>query len=363
MSRFSDLVDYPTRIADLVDRGTREFSVASAAQAAVRRASGIDREIDRIREDINGVGRFPATVAEQAARHLEERRAWADPLAAAYSSGSLFAVEQAIEAARGVGAFSLPNELESFRRSEREVAESLMRVHDESWWRASYADALHTHQALADMLSAAAIVDRHVLDALEATLHVRIPELQSVAQAQNFLDAAGLMKLRGLRRLTAREKRERVRGMVRDNRPPRHVRKAHSVIHSHEISLRLIMAQCLEDAYGEDWAKTRLPLCGKNCDRLLDKPLVEFETPLDYADYVHYVAIMVQPDHYDDIFSEAFDSPDIIRHLFERARVLRASASHARRFTPEDMVELALVWKTIAVGLSKLTDDVVWEDG
>lgn len=364
MDRFSDLVGYPTRIKDLVDQGVREFSVASSAQAAMRRAAGLHlgSEIDRIRDEFNVASRFRESLAERTVRELDERAAWADPLAAAYSSGSLSAVEQSIEAARAAGAFRLPDELASFRRSELEIAESVMRVHDQPWWRAAHADALQTHRALADMLSATALVDRHVLDALDATLQVRIPELRSVAQAQHFLDAAGLMKLRGLRRLTAREKRQRMRCSVQALRPEKHVRKAHSVIHSHERWLRMVMAELFEDAYGEDWAKERLPLCGKNCHLLLNKPLKESETPLDHADYAHYIAIIVHPEHFNDIFAEAFDSPESIKSLLERARQLRASASHARLFTPEDMVELALVWRTITVGLSKLSDDVVWED-
>lgn len=57
------------------------------------------------------------------------------------------------------------------------------------------------------------------------------------------------------------------------------------------------------------------------------------------------------------IFDMAFTHPEMVVDLMKSAGNLRAASDHAREFTPEDLRDLRLTWKTLEAGLMVFTDD------
>lgn len=62
--------------------------------------------------------------------------------------------------------------------------------------------------------------------------------------------------------------------------------------------------------------------------------------PLDHADYAHYRKIVVDPVHFDALFSAGFDHPNHLSSLLTRAGDLRNALAHHHPFSPSDLRDL-----------------------
>ncbi|MGV7120300.1 hypothetical protein ACVENA_06070 [Sphingopyxis sp. 550A] len=217
--------------------------------------------------------------------------------------------------------------------------------------------------AMSDALSTASFVDREMMHAFRAFSSASMPNIGTLGVYRAFLDASGLWIARWprMRMLSASEKRQRMRRRLAGNREERHVKKAKSLVHSYELVLRDIIDGAMADAYGDDWQRERLPLCG--CNTLIGRAANRGGDPLEHADYAHYRMIMCHDEHFADIFSIAFEDPELLAELVDEAGRLRARSHHPHRdkFKPEDLRDLRLVWRTIEKGMLMLTTDYEFE--
>lgn len=223
-------------------------------------------------------------------------------------------------------------------------------------------DAFTRTFALSEALIGAVGVNASLIEAVRDYASSAMPVLGNLAAQRAFLDAAGLRLPRWprIRLLTAAEKRKRFKTRLQRNVEPPHVKKAKSLVHRYELTMREIIDAAMADAYGEDWADQRLPLC--DCKTLIGKRDKRGGEALDHADYAHYRLIMCHPDHFALIFHQAFPDPQTIAQLIDDAGRLRAASHHARDFSSDDLRDLRIVWRTLEVGLLALTDDVTFDD-
>ena len=270
---------------------------------------------------------------------------------------ALASLTSAVEAARLGGAFELPDLLEQYRVTDVSLAAQLADAHRLSRWVDSCAEVLNAHSALSTMFDRIDVLGRDAWSAIHSVLSDPWLELHTVRQARELLGISGLLRAPRFRILTRKEKRRTIRLLIRDNAMSAEVRKAQGLVHRNEKVLRVLIAQCMEGAYGEDWAKERLPLCG--CQKLLGRPLEGDESVLDHADYKHYELIMCHDEHFETVFAVAYEDVDALRHMIARLGQLRARSHHGRTFTAEDLQELATLWRAMEAGFEGLIDDVV----
>jgi len=186
---------------------------------------------------------------------------------------------------------------------------------------------------------------------------VAVPMFGTLNDYGQFLNAAGLSLPHWphVRLLTIGEKRRRLRAMLNSNAEPVHVKKAKSLDHRYQLTLREILVDVMTGAYGEDWAVERLPLC--DCKDLLGKWKKRGGEVLDHADYFHYERIMSHPEHFETVFAAGFDDRAALAALINKARSLRSKFAHSNPFTLENLRDLRLIWLTIETGLLALTAD------
>ena len=269
----------------------------------------------------------------------------------------LDAAANAIESARLAGALNLPDALERYRLSDTALSSQIVEAKKLAWFDAPRIAALNSHAAMSDLLDTTKIIGHGTLSAVNEFLS-EPSYLHSVRQVSQLMEVSKLLRLPRYRILTRDEKAGRIRVLVKNSAPSAHARRAHSFIHRYESVLRFVLADCMERAYGEDWAASRLPLCG--CKNLLGKgkTLDEGETILDRADFTHYANIMCDSEHFDNVFSAGFDDPEELRQMIIRVGNLRARSHHARTFTPEHYRELVTLLRTIEAGLSGLIEEI-----
>lgn len=266
-------------------------------------------------------------------------------------------IQRAIETAGLAGSLPLPSALAAYQTAVVPMTLKLLQVQAFGWWRAEHLDVFNQTSAFSDMLSTTRLVGSAVGAAAFEITGARIPSLAGgLAEYRGFLDAAGLVLPRWprIRRLTIAEKRKRFKDRLKTNAEDTHVRKAKSLVHGYELTLREILELTLADEYGEDWHETRLPFC--DCTEVLSRWRRRGGSVLDHADYVHYARIMGSPEHFEAIFSAGFEDPESLQDLILRAGRLRAASHHARPFTHEDLRDLRVIWRTIEAGLILLTD-------
>jgi hypothetical protein len=272
----------------------------------------------------------------------------------------------AYNAAKLVHAAELPTSIDAFRTSVDSLT-ARMALGDA--WRTTNDPVLHQafgHTAsIADLLYESTRVDRYVREALAGFQSAEVPAGLGLAQYRGFLDSAGLIlpRVPRLRTVTAKEKRQRLRAQLQDNRETPPIRKAKSLVHQYERTLRDFLDQEMTAEYGEDWAETRLEACG--CRDLLGRWRARGGGVFDHADYAHYARIMSYPQHFEAIFEAGFDCPQALYDLLLRAGKLRAASHHANpNFSAEDLRDLRTVWRTIEMGLlALLPDHDVYYDG
>ncbi len=267
-------------------------------------------------------------------------------------------LEQAQMAAKLAQTFALPTVMETFRTPVDPFADKLLRLQSFDLLRQpAYMEAFARASAVSDVLAESVRVGRELREATQAFALGSIPAFDTLAGYRNFLDAAGLRLPRWprLRLLSAAEKRRRFKARLQEKTEPAHVKRAKTLVHRYELTLREILDAVMADAYGEDWAEARLPLC--DCKDLLGKWRKRGGDVLDHADYAHYARIMSHPEHFEAVFEAGFDDPAALAALLNDAGRLRAASHHHRAFTPEDLRDLRVTWRTIEAGLLAFTGD------
>ena len=268
--------------------------------------------------------------------------------------------QAAREIAERASALALPSALHAYRLSTQSLADRAMLLDTARLAHDRVAiEAFARGAAASDALALANRVDRSLLDATRAFSQTALPALDSWAAHRAFLDASGLWLPRWPRRrlLTTVEKRRRFKARLQSNAEPPHVKRAKSLVHRYERVLREIIDAAMAAEYGEDWTDRRLPECG--CKTLLGRVRSKGGEPLDHADYAQYRDIMCHPEHHARVFSAAFDDRIALAMLIDDAGRLRARSHHAGDFSPDDLRDLRLVWRTIEAGLVALTDDFI----
>jgi hypothetical protein len=281
-------------------------------------------------------------------RFEEERKLLMQP--------SLF--ERANEIARLAQGFQLPSALDAFRTPSDLLATKLGALPDFDWVRrADHLAAFNHASAISDLVGQSFRVNAELRAATQAFAASAIPAFDSLSGYRQFLDAAGMVLPRWpqVRLLTKAEKRRRFKAKLKDNVEPAHVKRAKSLVHRYELTLREVLDSVMADTYGEDWAEARLPLCG--CNDLMGRWKHRGGDVLDHADYAHYERIMSHPDHFEAVFEAGFDDPAALAELMKQAGRLRAASHHPHKFTLEDLRDLRLTWRTIESGLLAFTPD------
>lgn len=272
---------------------------------------------------------------------------------------ALGSLTSAVEAARLAGSFALPDLLDQYRITDLSLAAKLVDAHRMPWWDGQHAEALNAQSALSGMFDQIDLIRRDMWPAIQEVISEPLVGIYSVRQAREMLGISGLLRFPRFRTLTLEEKRRRIKRLIREIAVPLPVKKAQALVHRYEKLLRDLIAQCMADSYGEDWAEDRLPICG--CKKLLGKPLEGDESVLDHADYKHYELIMCHDEHFEAVFAVAYEDVDVLRNMISRLGALRARSHHGRTFTGEDLVELTTLWRAMEVGFEGLVYDVVFE--
>ena len=67
--------------------------------------------------------------------------------------------------------------------------------------------------------------------------------------------------------------------------------------------------------------------------------------------------IMTQHEHFSDVFALGFgEDPLVLSYLIDKVRELRGASHHSQNtFTTQDLQDLHVTWKAIAIGLEALT--------
>ena len=274
-----------------------------------------------------------------------------------------FAQSPHLEAARNLAMradqLALPSALSEHQSSIAMMTDRFRLLDDDRLFRDARAlEAFARTSAFSDAIRHASSVDRGLIDAAREYSLTAMPAFESFAAQRAFLDAAGLRLPRWprIRLLTAAEKRRRFKARLQRNAETPQVKKAKSLVHRYELTMREIIDAVMADTYGEDWADQRLPLC--DCKTLIGKRDKRGGEALDHADYAHYRLIMGHPQHFADIFHLAFPDPQTVGQLIDDAGRLRAASHHAHDFTADHLRDLRVVWRTLEAGLLALTEDV-----
>lgn len=357
------LLDSPTQqlLREVHERNDMLFGAASSMRAALYEGGAVQQVLKEMQERNDRL-----SLAVSSATGVFS--GLGDLSGAAGAMAHLGLVDQslldrALATARFAESFALPSALEAFRTSEESLAFKLLGLPDFSSidQRPEYLDAFVQVSAVSDALAQSSGIHSATWEAVQSLGLAAMPTFDTLAGYRGFFDAAGLTLPRWprVRLLTAAEKRRRIKARLKANAEPAHVKKAKSLVHGYERVLREIIDAAMAEAYGEDWPNARLPLC--ECKDLLGKWRNRGGDVLDHADYAHYERIMGHPEHFDMLFEVAFDNPEELVALLNRAGRLRAASHHAREFTPEDLRDLRLTWRTLEAGLVALTDDYVVE--
>lgn len=292
-----------------------------------------------------------AKLMERQARDSSETDYWRN------SIGLRHLEEEARRAAELSLTLPLPNTLNSYRASIDQFASNLTGTPTLDLWREpGYVAAFSEASALANLYDANEHVTRAIIEANRYVMHEPLAA-GSLSHYRGIYDAAGLTLPHWprLRLLTRAEKRRQFRARLNENVEPPHVRKAKSLVHEYERTLRDILDAAMAVAYGEEWPEERLPSCG--CKDLLGKWKKRGGAVLDHADYKHYALIISHPEHFSAVFQAGFDDPSEAFDLLVEAGELRAASHHARPFTPNDLRALRVTWRTIEKALVALDDD------
>lgn len=279
---------------------------------------------------------------------------------AMYSSET---VDEARRIAELAQTCALQASLDPFRTPVESLASKLLYLQTLDMVKSpAYLDAFMQTSTISDIFAKSIRVDHQLQEAMRQFTQTPVPTFDTMNGYRQFLDAAGfrLSHWPHVRLLTIGEKRRRLRVMISNNAEPVHVKKAKSLTHRYELTLRVILDDAMASAYGENWAVERLPLC--NCKDLLGRWKKRGGEVLSLADYAHYERIMSYPEHFEAVFGAGFDDGEALAALINKAGSLRSKFAHSNPFTPEDLRDLRLIWLTIETGLLALTNDYDFEN-
>jgi hypothetical protein len=270
--------------------------------------------------------------------------------------------EQARRAADLSASTWVPFELEQHRLIGAQFADQLalgglaFNLDAGRWQDPAFLSTFGTASALSRALDTAGMMDASVHAAMKSMAFAGIPDTLDLRTYRHLLDASGLVLPRWprFRRLTEKQKQRLQRARLAGYQQPKHVAQAKSLVHQHELYLRDAIVALMESEYGDAWAEERLPLCGHHGKSLLGRWRKRGGGVFDHADYAHYVAVMVHPEHFTTIFSLAFEDEATIEDLVGSAGRLRAASHHPHEFTPADLRDLRVTWNGILKGLRRL---------
>lgn len=274
---------------------------------------------------------------------------------AMYSSA---AIDEARSIAELAQTYNLHASLDPYRTSVESFTSKLLHLQTLDTIKSpAYLDAFMQASTISDIFVESIRVDRQLQEATRQFSQVAVPTFGALNDYGQFLNAAGLSLPHWphVRLLTIGEKRRRFRAKLNNNAELAHVKKAKSLVHRYELTLRDILDDVMASEYGEDWAEKRLPLC--DCKDLLGKWQNRGGEVLAHADYFHYAQIMSYPEHFEAVFESGFDDSVALAELIEKAGKLRAALLHYHPFAQEDLRDLRLIWRTIETGLRALTAD------
>jgi hypothetical protein len=267
-------------------------------------------------------------------------------------------VEEARKYADLAQAVEMQYSLDRFRPATELLADKLQHFHSlEVFAQHGNLAAFVQAATVAEALKESSRVDSSLFDVAKQFSLTQLPVLYGRSDYSSFLDASGLLlpKWPNPRLLTIGQKRHRLNLILRGNAESAHERKGKSLVKRYELALRAVLDEAMYLEYGEDWAESRLPLC--DCKDLLGKWTSRGGNPLDHADYAHYRKIMVNPEHFEEVFSRGFDDPDHLASLLKRAGELRNALAHHHPFSPNDLRDLRTTWSLVETGLLAITAD------
>lgn len=293
---------------------------------------------------------------------IENARQWQEQDQWRKAMGMPSLAEEAMRAAELAQRIVLPDPLAEFRTTTDALALKLAQTRAVELWREpAYMAAFGQASAMADFYAESQRVSLQLAEAHRTMMLAGVPVGTGLADYRGLLDAAGLVLPRWprVRLLSKAEKRRRFRARLQRNAEPPHIKRAKSLVHRYELTMREILDAAMAETYGEDWAEERLPLC--DCKDLLGKWRRRGGAVLDHADYAHYARIMSHPEHFAEVFEVGFEDRQELHDLMVKAGRLRAASHHPHVFTPEDLRDLRLTWRTIETGLNALCGDYVVE--
>lgn len=272
------------------------------------------------------------------------------------------AFEQAKALALASERYHLDDYLDSFRTAAGPLTDKMLYLGSLDSIRSPEKLKAFVHAStVADILDDSFGFDSQARQAWESLTSQTVAHFDTIQEYGKVLSAAGLTMPRWPhpRLLTIGEKKRRLHQRVQDRADTKYAKKAWPVIHRLEVSLRDVISTQMEQYYGEDWARERLPHCG--CKGLLGKWQKRGGDVLDHADYAHYIWIMCDPEHFELIFSYGFDDSGALEALLTKAKDLRIPVMHCLQFTQENLRDVRVTWKALETGLLRLTSDVEFD--
>lgn len=328
-----------------------EYQRAALLSAGIEQAAGMNAGLKHwsVYSDENRIDRFSTVSDILRAQEASQRHL------AMHSSA---AIDDARRIAELAQTYNLHASLDPYRTSVESFTSKMLHLQSLDVIRSpAYLDAFMQASTISDIFVESMRVDRHLQEATRQFSLGAVPMFSTLNDYGQFLNAAGLSLPHWphVRLLTIGEKRRRLRALLNSNAEPVHVKKAKSLVHRFELTLREILVDVMASEYGENWAEERLPLC--DCKKLLGTWRERGGEVLDHADFAHYEWIMSYPEHFEAVFEAGFDDRAAMAALIKKASNLRATLLHCRPFTQEDSRDLRLVWRTIEKGLLALTAD------
>lgn len=328
-----------------------EYQRAALLSAGIEQAAGMNAGLKHgsVYSDENRIDRFSTVSDILRAQEASQRH---------LAMCSASAIDEARSFAELAQTYNLHASLDPYRTSVESFTNKMLHLQSLDTIRSpAYLDAFMQASTVSDIFVESMRVDRQLQEATRQFSQVAVPTFGTLNDYGQFLNAAGLSLPHWphVRLLTIGEKRRRFRALLNSNAEPVHVKKAKSLDHRYELTLREILVDVMASEYGENWAEERLPLC--DCKKLLGTWRKRGGEVLDHADYFHYEQIMSHPEHFETVFEAGFDDRATMAALINKARSLRSKFAHSNPFTLEDLRDLRLNWLTIETGLLALTAD------
>lgn len=336
-----------------LDKYSSYGQLSAARQVALEReriatALGLNSHSD-VLNSVERLSQYSSASEALRQQELNDRYRLALPASAVDEARKFADLAQSVEMQYSLG---------RFRPATESLTDKLLQFHSlEVFAQPGNLAAFVQAAAAAEAFRESSRVDSTLVEAAKQFSLVQLPVLYGRSDYSHFLDASGLLlpKWPHPHLLTLGQKRHRLNLKLRGNAESSYERKGNSLVRRYELTLRAVLDEAMYVEYGEDWAESRLPLC--DCKDLLGKWRNRGGEPLDHADYAHYRKIMVDPEHFEAVFSEGFDDQDHLANLLKRAGELRSVLAHHHPFSPNDLRDLRTTWSLVETGLLAITAD------